>query len=133
MTSFPSFDHVVDPLKVAAAKAEWEGYMDMDWFRERPLAVQELYRRFPPYKFYGFASGGGILRVYGIREFEKDVYRLAVVSAHFSFNNDVMGGMSPEDVVEIPCYDSTMLMFRQNNPALSIMLDPNGWKRFITE
>ncbi len=73
---------------------EWQ-----EWLSERPPVVQDLAKRFPPYKLYRLKGGGK--RVYP-RSYNEDGTLRVTVSARFNlvlFERNVFG-VEPEDLTE---------------------------------
>lgn len=125
--------HFVNPVDLERAKANWELLIASDWFKERPQRVQDLYHRFPPYKFYTTKDDGRMIRVYAVGEMKGGTYVLQAVSAHPTWTNDVIGGFLPDDLVEVPFYPATTVGYLQHNPSIAHFLEPDGWMAFLDE
>ena len=125
-------DHVIDVEELRMAEESWEKVMDTDWFRERPEAVQDLYRRYPPWKFYTTVDGNSARRVYGVEEYVGGL-RLAAVTGMMVFPNDIVGGCLPEDVVEVERYTGTAYfkLCLYSPDQKDMFLRPDGWIRCI--
>ena len=123
-------EHVVDQENLKLAKDTWDKIMDTDWFRERPKEVQELYIKFPPWKFYTDKQGMTSRRVYGISEYS-DGLRLEVASGMIMITNLVIGGVKPDDLIPVEKYPNTAYDRLMLNPGRESFLKPLGFTDFI--
>ncbi len=127
--------HDIEDGAVEEAKKRWEHTTMSAAFLQLKPHVRQLYKRFPPYKFYtDKMTMKGMFRVYTVLSDPNDDtadLRLGVVAANPVVNTVVVGGKSPEDLVECDRYTDDVIQMRVLNPTVrAFFLHPFGWTQF---
>jgi len=128
-------EHIVDQDNLNMAIEIWSKIMTTDWFLERPKDVQELYIKYPPWKFYTNQDGTIARRIYGISEYTNketntSELRLEVASGMMMMTNLVVGGVLPEDIIEVEKYSDIAYTKLMINPGRDSFLLSTGFMDF---
>ena len=85
-----------------------------DWFKSKPQAVQELYRKMPPWKFYVYTDQKSMtdampIRHYGILEYTDDSLGYHAVTCHHGWSNEVSGGIKSSGLTMVDEWSNAQL------------------------
>ncbi len=95
--------------------------------------LAELYRKYPPSKFYTNASGTACKRIYGFFQTKEGEFRAHSVTLLMMFNNDTIDGVPVADLRALDDW-TPALTERLNLPCYAqteCFLDPLGWLSFL--
>jgi len=123
-------EHRVNPSDVAMANFHWKWAIEQDRFKTLPPKVQELYHKFPPWKFY-MTKDGRVCRVYGAMVTPDGRALLEVAMPHNGPGaGSVSGGMDPDQIVEVPNYPPDKLLGISLCGHADRFLLPNGYMEY---
>jgi hypothetical protein len=111
----------------AAVDAIYAPLYDTDWMRERPPAIAQAYRDYPPWHFY-VSSHGAPKRVYGFLELEDGEVRAHTVTAMIGMVNDTICGTPLEDLVRVDAWDREAMVRIQLSGSADLFLGPHAWQ-----
>ncbi len=103
----------------------------IEWFESRPPKVKEAFNIMPFEKFYtDKATQTAAYRIYGVTENKDGSCGYHVCSAHLFWTNDIVGGVSAEDLLPIEKWNDTQLRKIRFNDVPRSFLFPDGWITF---
>src|SRR4051812_35877160 len=109
-------EHTIDQDNLKKAINVWNQLKETDWFKERPLNVQELYNNYPPWKFYTNKDNTTAYRVYGVLEQNDGTLRLATACGMMMMTNLTIGGHDPNDLIPVEKYTESAFEKLKMNP-----------------
>lgn len=122
----------------AAVDAKFAAFFETEWFKSRPQAIQDAYRKYPPWYFYTSTDGKAIRRIYGFcqvlesREQSVNEVRAHAITAMMLVNNNIVGGLPLEDCLQVQRYTDDQIAHLLLTPNPSLFLLPDGWMAFIS-
>lgn len=123
--------HIPDQNDINEAMELWNEITESDWFKDRPKEVQDLYNKYPPWKFYTDKEKTTAYRVYGVLETKDGKLRLATACAMILMTNLTIGGHDPEDLIPVENYTEIIMTKLSMNPNRDDFINATGFIAFI--
>lgn len=101
------------------------------WFESRPQKVKDAFQAMPFERFYtDKATQTAVYRLYGVTENKDGTCGYHACSAHLFWTNDVIGGISAEDLLPVEKWNEEQLQKIRMNNVPQAFLFPDGWIKF---